>query len=609
MKLRFLSPLLIAALATTSCSKDKDKDSAGELPTRGSEAPLPDMAKTNDLWSLAPGGTVLGVVAAPGSAARLHSMMSNVLTTAEARPLGLKVLQKLREEAKAEPVDLLDAASIAKAGIDLSGGAALFMVGKKNGYMVLPVSDRAAFRKITEGTLETIEELEVDRLDDDLFCAPKNDRYLCASSVAALKGFGSKTDGALAKQVAALPATYRGEVEVAMDVIGMKKVDDDFDTDFGGQLSDPKLGIAALRFGNGAITARVWFQVKPLDKVVAASSVSNTLSKSIAETRPSGLISARVPVASLAADMPSDQEFAGLNMKTDVVGNLTGEFAAFAPQSDSMWGRIAVGLKKSAPFRTLLNMGCGMAPAAGIPGIKVTPSDGKCEALVDVSKLPLPDPAIAKFFSEPVSITAEVKEDRFELTIGKEAKVTKNSVSALGQELMNKSWNVSLWAEGLALASGPDIPWGNLPEATPETIEGIQLGVWLLAHVYEVGMAGAVREDGLHGVFHVATYAGDPPEAYAAYEAAVTKVLGSGGQQLEEFAAIKKKWPDSMAGHGGSSAGGIMLTGISGVLAAVAIPAFMKYAQRSREAQKSMEMPPPEKAQTLDPQMLVPEKK
>ncbi len=595
MKLRLLLPILIAALATTSCSKDKAKstDKAAELPTRGSEAPLPDMTKTNDLWSLAPKATVLGVVAAPGSAARLHSMMTSVLATTEARPLGVKLLQELRSEAKAEPVNILDADSIAKAGIDLSGGAALFMVGKKQGYMVLPVSDRAAFRKLAEGKLETVDGLEVDRLDDDLVCAPKNDRYLCASSVVLLKDFGSKADGELAKSVAALPATYRGEVEVVMDVVGMKKVDADFDTDFDGQLSDPKLGIAALRFGNGAVTARMWFQVKALDKVAAAVAVSNTLSKSVAESRPSGLISARFPVDSIMADIPSGKKLAGLDMKADVVGNLTGEFAAFAPQSDSMWGRIAVGLKDSAPFKTLLNMGCGMAPAAGIPGIKVTPGDGKCEALIDVSKLPLPDPAIGKLFAEPVSITAEVKANRFELTIGKASKIKKNSVSALGQELMNKSWNFSLWAEGLALASGPDIPWGNLPGVLPETIEGIQLAVWMLAHVYEVGMAGAIRDDGIHGVFHVATYAGDPPEAYAAYEAAVTNVLSS-GKQLEEFAAIKKKWPDSMAGHGGSSAGGLMLSGISGVLAAVAIPAFTKYIDRSKQAQKLMEMPPPE---------------
>jgi len=598
MKLRVLVPILTASLALGACSKSEkkkgdDKTPASESkvasdpsqPSPGNEAPAPSVAKTNALWSLAPAGTVLGAVVAPGSAARLHGMMTTVLATLEARPLGATLTAKLREKSKGNPVDVLDAAAIKNAGIDLSGAAAIFMVGKKQGYVVLPISDRGALRKVTGATLETIEGLEVDKFDDDFLCAPKSDTYLCASSIANLKAFGGKVDGPLSKRVAALPNEYRGEVEFVMDLPGMKKIDSDFDTDFDGQFTNPQLAIGALRFGNGAITLRGWMQARPLDKVAAAVQVPSSLTGSLGSSHPSGLFSMRLPVSLIMEQVPANgKKVAGLDLRNDVLGNFTGEFAAYVPQSDSLWGRLDMGLKDAAPFKTLLNMGCGMAPMAGIPGIKVTPGDGKCEALIDVSKLPLPDPSLAQMFSEPVAITAEVKADRFELTFGHQAPVTDRPMSALGKEFTSKKWSFVMWGEGIGVASGPEIPWNKIPGGMPPNfVDGVQMAVWALAHIYEVGMAGAVRDDGIHGVMHVATYAGDPPEAYKAYEAAVVKVL-SDGKAVEEFAAIHKKWPNTMAGRGGTGAGSMMVAGISGAMAAIAVPAFEKYMRRSREA-------------------------
>ncbi len=602
MKLRFLVPTLAALLAVGACDKgkkksekdpvaavgDKAKELANPAPPRG-DAPAPEVAKTNELWALAPANTVMGIVAAPGAASKLHSMVSNIIATAEARPLGAKLVAEMREESKNELVDVLDPASIKSAGINLSGAAAVFMVAKEQGYLVLPVTDREAFRKVTKGTLETVDGMEVDQIEDDLVCAPKSGRYLCATSVALLKEFGGKVHGSLAKRVAELPSEYRGHAEFVMDIPGMKNVDDDFTTDFDGQMSDPQLAVGSIRLGNGSMTARGWFQVKPMDKVAAAAAVPNTLAKALADAKPSSLFGFRLPMDAMIAEMPNeDEKLAGLDLKKDVMGNFTGEFVGYTPQSEGLWGRMAMGIKDPAPFRTLMNMGCGMAPAMGVPGIDVTPADGKCSAMIDVAKLPLPDKTLANMFTEPVAIVAEVKADRLEFTFGTEAPISGKSVSAMGTELMNESWNFSTWAEGIGIASTP-LPWSQMPASVPpDFVEGIKMGVWMLAHVYEIGMAGGVRDDGIHGVLHVATYAGDAPEAYQAYQAAVTKTLTSGAATAE-FSTIREKWPSSMAARGGTGASSMMITGVTGMLAAVAIPAFMKYQQRSMEAAEMFE--------------------
>lgn len=604
MKLRFLVPTLAALLVVGACDKGKKKEgkkeplaavgeSAKELVDTGapmaSDAPAPDVTKSNELWAIAPANTVMGVVASPGSAAKLHSMMMNVIATAETRPMGAKLLAELREESKSEVVDVLDPASISGAGIDMAGSAAVFMVAKKQAYLILPVTNREAFRKVTEGTLETVDGMEVDQIEEDLVCAPKNDRYLCASTVALLKEFGGKANSSLSKRVAELPMEYRGHAEFVMDIPGIKKVDDDFDADFDGQMTDPQLAIGAIRLGNGSVTVRGWFQVKPLDKVAAAAAVPNTLATALSATKPSSLFGFRMPMDAIIAEMPGgNDDIAGLNVKKDVMGNFTGEFVGYTPQSDGFWGRMAMGLKDPAPFKTLLNMGCGMAPALGIPGITVTPADGKCSAMIDVAKLPLPDKTIAEMFKEPVSVIAEVKPDRFEITLGKEAPVNGKSISSVGSELLSKSWNFSMWTEGMGIASGMEIPWGKMKDVPADDLEGVKLGVWMFAHIYEIGMAGGVRDDGIHGVMHVATYAGDKPEAYKAYQAAVAKTL-TGATATPEFESIREKWPNSMAARGGTGAGSVMITGVTGVLAAVAIPAFMKYQQKSMEAAEMFE--------------------
>jgi hypothetical protein len=194
---------------------------------------------------------------------------------------------------------------------------------------------------------------------------------------------------------------------------------------------------------------------------------------------------------------------------------------------------------------------------------------------------------MAQVIKKPLSVKAEVKSDQFAITLGKVAEVDEShKTSARGLDLLNNHWNFALWAEGISIVNGAEIPWNEMAMLPPKVVDGIKLGIWMLSHVYEVGFAGAVRDDGIHGVVEIATYAGDPAPAYEAYQAAVLKALDAGSAKAE-FAALSEKFPGTMAASqgNGTSAGSLLAAGFTGVIAAVAIPAFTKYVEKSKEAQ------------------------
>ena len=112
------------------------------------------------------------------------------------------------------------------------------------------------------------------------------------------------------------------------------------------------------------------------------------------------------------------------------------------------------------------------------------------------------------------------------------------------------------------------------------------IGMWIAAQVYELGAAIGVRDDGVHFLARVKTYAGDPDKTYEEYLKALMATLEGDSKALSELGA---KHPGTMAGlsHStveGSTIGGAMLSaGVTGMLAAIAIPAFLKYKQRSAD--------------------------
>ncbi len=589
MRVHSIGLFLLPLLATVACKGDKDsaKTNAGSSSGGVGEKGKTVETKGSDaLWAMAPEGTFFGAVLSPGTGASLHSMVGEILTMTKAMPIGQKFASTLETKlVEGLGINVLDAEAVKKAGLDLQLGAAVFMQGKNQGTAILPVSDPDAFRTLAKGKAESADGLSFDRYTEHFICMPKEKLYLCAESTASLKNFGSIVNGTMAKQVAALPPQYRGHIEAVLDVPKIAAMEDDSAAltsgEFAELFAEPGLGIAAFRLSRGALTGRLWFQAKPVGVLSGSSDVGTTLSKDAVKQNPAGLVSMRIPPSAWKrqlSEMP-DKKFAGLSLRDDVFGKFSGEVSLSSSSGDSLWGKMSIGILEAAPFKTLLNMGCGMAPMAGVPGIEITPGDGVCSAMVDVSKLPLPAPEIATLFKAPVPIKAEVLKDRFSLTIGEVSEASSAGYTSAGLSLLSEEWNMAVWVQKTSVAMAFLEIWPEIAKtAPPEGMDAIKMAVWVASHVNEMGFAGAVRNDGVHALFHIGTFAEDSDEAYAAYQKAVRASIET---QTDTFSALAKDHPGSLAAD--MSAGGSMaMAGVVGLVAAVMIPSFVKYAERSK---------------------------
>ncbi|MBL4637432.1 MAG: hypothetical protein JKY56_26485 [Kofleriaceae bacterium] len=314
-----------------------------------------------------------------------------------------------------------------------------------------------------------------------------------------------------------------------------------------------------------------------------------TISKAVVATNPGGVIALRVPMDALLAELADKKDEVlpgGLLLKKDILGSLTGEMVMYTGSGDTPWGRFSLGINNATPFKALLNMGCGMLPVMDIPGLQVTVGDGTCDAIVDVAKLPLPTPELGKVFEKPIAVKAEVKDGQVSITVGKVSGGKKTAMTSEGKEILMQDWNSTLWMQNISIGLALHEVMPQLSTWVPqEQMNGVKLGVWVASHLNSIGYAMAVRDDGVHGVFHVGTYAADSDDAYAAYQEAVSKSLDS---HENTFGALATKYPNSLAAGASSAGGSVMIAGITGAFAAVAIPAFMKYAERSRQIQEAM---------------------
>ena len=447
--------LAISLVFVVACKKNKAKDgsSPAAVTKQNQVGSQSDSASLDSLWALAPAGSMVGVVLAPGSATRLQAMLLETIRVIEMHPLGKNLGKKLREESASEKFDVLDPSAASKVGIDTERGAALFMLGKDDGLLLLPISDRGKFRELTGAQVMEEGGNEFDRLDADMFCTMKGDYYVCMNSIEKLSGFQlAKTTGPLAQSIARLPAGYRGDVEIAADLPKVREHEQFVDV-FDSMFANAKLGYAALKLGEGAVDIRAFMEATPKSYMEAAKNVSNSLADEAAKRNHVAHYHLRVPVGELSKHEDfEDQELpGGLSLKNDVIANLTGEILLSTPPGESLWGQIAVGIADKAPFEKLLTMGCGMLPAANIPGLSVKAGESRCDVLVDVAKLPIPDKNVAAMFEKPIPLAASIDDTALRLTIGTPQDVTGTNPAA--KEFL-QGWNFSVLASSISIGAG-----------------------------------------------------------------------------------------------------------------------------------------------------------
>ncbi len=560
-----------ARTTTPSIATDK-KVASGARP--GSEV--------DTLWKAAPEGTVMGIVIAPGTTLKLYDMAEEFLRVVEARSVGAEMMAEARKEISELPFNVFDRQSFSSAGIDLSGGAAFFVDSEKSGTMILPVTNSEAFRKFTKATQKTIGETTIDVFDDDFYCMATDDAYLCMEDAEKLTAHTVTGRSHFAERVFRLPASYRGDAQLVMDMNAFEAMEDEPDEELHELFDELGLLAAVIQLERGSVTARAWMQAKPtgdLQAIVETGASVGGLSTGAGALRPSSFARMIVPLKLFLDEVPDQTLPGGASLRDDIFGKLTGEFVAYTPASATPWGRFAIGITEAQSFRALLNMGCALIPPMDF--LEVTKGENRCDFVVDYDKVPGLDEAARSMFKGKLPVAVSVEEDQLALTIGREAPVVEgSSVSEMGKELLYKEWSYSLWTQNFSIIAGLDEPWSSVIKLQPQDMqEGMQYALWLLAHVSEFAGAVSVQADGLHILTHIGTYASDPDDAYKAFEAAITKNIEQGDSSAE-FAEIRRKWPASQAAQQ-SAASGPFSEIFAKMIAKISVPAFVEYLERA----------------------------
>jgi type IV pilus assembly protein PilA len=553
-----------AALASGCGSKDKKAAALTAAP--------PD---TSALWALAPESASFGIVVGDGVGTRLYEIAAEAERIALARPSSRALWDPLRVRLRALPIDPLDPASLRRAGFDPARGMALFMDSERVvSLAVLPVVDRAAMRAATGATVEKVGDRELDRLDD-MVCGEAAGRYVCARTAEAIEAAATPHASPLRAALEAVPA-LRGAIELAVQPAR-------FDPEPGGK--QPTLIMAGARFGRGVMTMDVAFDGLPMPPVFGGGEPAPAFRQ--LDRGASAVARARLDVGALLATsgVPASLPVAGVDARRDVLDQLTGDVALVIGARTGLM----VGVRDEAPVRRALDAWCRlpMPPELASAGVAVQVDDGRCTAELPAGVLPFLPPQL------PVSkLVAEVSDGVLRVTTGDAGQSPAATVAASAHSaaVLDPRRHFVWWTRGYGgLAPAAKQLEALAAEAPdPAQVRGwIDAIAWGLAHVAEVGIAGRIEGARLLGSYVLVTHAADPDEVYRAYEAAVVRALdGDADGYRTANAELAARHADSLAGRAVAvEAGGQTAAAVVGVLAAIAIPSFVKYIKKSKTAE------------------------
>jgi type IV pilus assembly protein PilA len=588
---------LTLALALAACgSKERVPSSTPPIDTKAADA----------LWAFAPAQAQVGVVLGDGVGGSVRAGLIELIRLMGARTGGREVVAMMRGELAGElPFDILDPAAWQRAGIDLGKGAAAFIdEADTHTLLILPVGDRAAFRALSQAKVDTVDGREVDRLDQ-MMCVDAAGRYLCARDLAVIDAAVAKHDSPLAARVAGLPAELRGNFEVVADLARIPDAREGL-AEAHMVFQSPGLLAIAARIGSGAVTVRFWLEAKRGEPIGTA--IGNPGGDPAASLTGGAIASSfrvRLPMAMLLAQSgaPASIPIPGeVDLRKDLLDQLTGDYAFHTVGRGLLAGVLAAGVKNGGRVAEAIAALCAAGQKNAPPGVTIEPADGGCRGSVDLTTLVPGD--VQQILQLPhdllkVDASIAVRGEVLALTTGDVPKPQGSPAAAAGsagaREILGGSWHGVIWARSLDPFAGASdeivAVFKRLMTQGPDGDQGWNLslvGRWALAHVYEVGLAGALRDDGIHGLVQVTTFAADPPEVYQAYEAAVNKELdGDGAGYRAALADLASKHGDSLAGKQAKLiAGGTpIITGSTGILAAIAIPAFLKYIKKSKSSE------------------------
>ncbi len=541
-------------------------------------AALKDTGLTQDLWSLAPANAAFGMVVGDGTVDKSSRAVAELKRLLLAQPLGAELVDKMRAGiANGSDFDIFDAQAWSKAaGLDLSKGAAVFASPTGEALIILPVVDAPAFFKATGN-------------DGDFGpgnCIADSGRYLCAKDVAYAKAAVAAHDSPLATRVASLPGWLRGDIEIVAHLASFPKAAEEM-----AQLSPALSNIVTLAIGGRldicSLAVRGWLDVKSTGPIGGAMA---QIPKATMQSLSGGAVNwfhLRLPMGIIMAASDMDKSMpipggAGVDLRRDLFDNLTGEMLAYSRGKYFLAEHLVFGLKDPAPTAKAVAVLCDMVKQQGALN-DVQQQGTSCKGKLDLGKLLAAEQNIAPFVEgmPEIDIVVAVNGNNLEIRIGKVSKPSgsagDNAGNAIAKEMLNGEWHAVQWGVAFdPLAITPQIlteriDKGILANIPAENMAQLTMMRWLYSHIYDSGVAMALRDDGMYMTAQVTTLAGDPPEAYAAYEKALNLLLAR--DYAGHKAAIKQlvvQYPNTLAGRHAKMVGNVPMLGQAGAVGIVA---------------------------------------
>jgi hypothetical protein len=530
---------LVAAVLVAGCKKDK---AAQPSPSPSPKAPA-STAEQDALWKLAPDGATVGIVVSSAGIKAMEagwvSVKKLIATAPDLAPVAAKLDAQLTKVFGSSNVTLADV------GMAPGKGAGLFAFEGGGELVIIPVVDRDKFLAITKGTKGTA----ADTIDNHT-CKTVQNVYACAKPADLLDRIGKAPMGDKLKLAGA-----RGDIELA-GAIPTKS----------GQ-GTPIAFAAVGQLDRGAVTVRGAVQGVP---DVATSKLKASAKPAIDASRATGF--AFLNLAPVIAGLPLPPEEIAPGVTIAGLAATIADPQTITVTPGSIVFDVRVPLTDPAPAQKLIDQ-CETLPPLQMLGAKLV--NGACHVAVPQMQI-------------EIDAWVEGKELRVGKKGGAPSTVT-IAPSPIASELLQGEWAYAMFGRGTMLGEGvfPPVPMGALPDEAKMGIRGL---------MFVNEMALGVRADGdtVRFLLSLRTAWSNPDDVVAKLiaidpEAVVT---GKAAAQAKEIAAASPQSPFATDFKAGLS--GVMIPAAAiGMLAAIAIPAFVSY-QRKAEQLRDMEPPPVE---------------
>jgi hypothetical protein len=236
-----------------------------------------------------------------------------------------------------------------------------------------------------------------------------------------------------------------------------------------------------------------------------------------------------------------------------------------------------------------------MAIGAGVIA-KGKAGAGSCEGTLDLgSALAGSDIGAAIVAGMPaVPVSIAVRGKNLEVKVGWPTAPTgsagDNASAGISREIATGNWQGVWW--GMALD-----PLGVAPSVLQQRVTKLLSGLgqeermkmalirWVYGHMYDAGLAFALREDGMYALMEVTTFAGDPPAAYAAHEVALNKLVAFDYDGYKAAITSNANLKGTLAGkHAIAVKGGAPILGQFGPWTAFGVVGFMTSSKKDAAA-------------------------